>query len=314
MSLLPSIDDRSARIAARRRLRNPVTTVVDDGINLRREKKIPSYEGRVEERHVAGVVARAGAQLHATHDEAMLYEVMSLIGADCAPPQFMIATLFEGVWRERESKKPKVSIKQIQAAVARRFQNLTIGDMKVYCRAKSRPRQIAMYLARELTGASYTEIGRMFARDHTTILWGVEKIRKLVAEDRALVRFIEDITGELTGTRSVPISLAASPIERKGYQPQIDLVKATVARRYNIPIDIITMRDRNDRYAVRARQVAMAIAVQFGWNNTAVAKAFDGRSHSCAAESARKIAQLREKDMALNSRINDIIAELKSPC
>lgn len=299
MSLVALIDDRSARIEARRRLRKPVTTIVDDGIDLRRHgEKIQSYEPCVDARH----------------DEAMLYEVISLIGADCVAPRFLIAPLYEATARERARRvRPKVSIKQIQAAVARRFQNLTIGDMQGYGRAKSQPRQIAMYLAREMTGAPYTEIGRRFARDHTTILWGVAKIRKLVAEDRALATLVEEITGELTGIRVAPIS-AAQPIERKGHQAPIEDVIATVARWYRIPIDIITMRERNDRYAVRARQVAMSIAVQFGWNNTAVAKAFDSRTHSCAADAARNIARIRETDAALNARINDIIKELNGSC
>ncbi len=42
----------------------------------------------------------------------------------------------------------------------------------------SRPRQIIMFLARELTNASYPKIGRHFGRDHTTIVHGVKSLRE----------------------------------------------------------------------------------------------------------------------------------------
>lgn len=44
-------------------------------------------------------------------------------------------------------------------------------------------RQVAMYLCRELSGESYPEIGRAMRRHHSTVIHGVQKIRRLVAED-----------------------------------------------------------------------------------------------------------------------------------
>ncbi len=55
----------------------------------------------------------------------------------------------------------------------------------------ARPRQIAMYLSKQLTSRSLPEIGRRFGgRDHTTIMHGVRKIEELLVEDSAMV---EDI-------------------------------------------------------------------------------------------------------------------------
>jgi chromosomal replication initiator protein len=49
------------------------------------------------------------------------------------------------------------------------------------------PRQIAMYLIKDLTHASLPEIGRMFAgKHHTTVLHSVQKIEKLRSEDQDL--------------------------------------------------------------------------------------------------------------------------------
>ena len=57
-----------------------------------------------------------------------------------------------------------------------------IGPKRV--RTIARPRQIAMYLAKQLTSRSLPEIGRRFGgRDHTTIMHGVKKIEELMTAD-----------------------------------------------------------------------------------------------------------------------------------
>ena len=59
-------------------------------------------------------------------------------------------------------------------------------------RAVARPRQVAMYLAKQLTSRSLPEIGRKFGgRDHTTVMHAVRKIEELRAADRTLAEDIE---------------------------------------------------------------------------------------------------------------------------
>ncbi len=54
------------------------------------------------------------------------------------------------------------------------------------------PRQVAMYLARDLTGASLAEIGRAFGgKHHTTVLHSIQKIERLRAKDAELNRTIQ---------------------------------------------------------------------------------------------------------------------------
>lgn len=62
-------------------------------------------------------------------------------------------------------------IVDIRRAVAAHY-GLTDADMVSHDRHRrlARPRQVAMYLARELTGRSYPELGRMFNRDHSTVV------------------------------------------------------------------------------------------------------------------------------------------------
>ena len=50
-------------------------------------------------------------------------------------------------------------------------------------RTVARPRQIAMYLAKQLTSRSLPEIGRKFDRDHTTVMPAVRKVEELILED-----------------------------------------------------------------------------------------------------------------------------------
>jgi chromosomal replication initiator protein len=82
----------------------------------------------------------------------------------------------------------KVTIEEIQRKVAEHY-NVRLSDMigPKRLRTIARPRQVAMYLAKQLTLRSLPEIGRRFGgRDHTTIIHGVRKIEELMATDSQL--------------------------------------------------------------------------------------------------------------------------------
>lgn len=82
-------------------------------------------------------------------------------------------------------KPPALTIAHIQAVVAEHF-NLSVDDLKAKKRTKAiaHPRQIAMYLSRELTNSSLPKIGEEFGgRDHTTVIHAHEKIKKLAEQD-----------------------------------------------------------------------------------------------------------------------------------
>lgn len=64
-------------------------------------------------------------------------------------------------------------------------------------RAVARPRQVAMYLAKQLTSLSLPDIGRKFGRDHSTVLYGVRKIEKLMEDDKALEEEVEALRRKL---------------------------------------------------------------------------------------------------------------------
>ena len=90
------------------------------------------------------------------------------------------------------SSQKKVNIEQIQKKVSEHF-NVKMSDMSSARRSRTiaRPRQIAMYLSKNLTSRSLPEIGRRFGnRDHTTVIHAVRKVEELRNKD---LSFDEDV-------------------------------------------------------------------------------------------------------------------------
>ena len=86
----------------------------------------------------------------------------------------------------------KTTIDEIQKKVAEHF-NISVKELQSSRRARTvaRPRQVAMYLAKQLTSRSLPEIGRKFDRDHTTVMHAVRKVEELIVEDQNLAENIE---------------------------------------------------------------------------------------------------------------------------
>lgn len=97
------------------------------------------------------------------------------------------------------SKSQRVTIPLIQQVVAEYF-NIEIEDLKAQRRTKNItfPRQIAMYIIRELTDYSLPKIGEEFGgRDHTTVLHAYEKIQNSIKEDPEVDRIIKTLIHKL---------------------------------------------------------------------------------------------------------------------
>ncbi|WP_114376934.1 chromosomal replication initiator protein DnaA [Elioraea thermophila] len=87
----------------------------------------------------------------------------------------------------------RVTIEEIQKRVAEHY-NIRLTDMFSARRARAvaRPRQIAMYLAKQLTARSLPEIGRKFGnRDHTTVMHACARIAELMQKDPSLAEDVE---------------------------------------------------------------------------------------------------------------------------
>ena len=95
--------------------------------------------------------------------------------------------------------KKTINIEFIQKIVASYF-NLNIDEMLSQRRSRSlaRPRQIAMYLSKNLTTNSLPDIGRKFSnRDHTTVIHAVKKIGELIKKDHDIDKYITEIKKKL---------------------------------------------------------------------------------------------------------------------
>ncbi len=97
-------------------------------------------------------------------------------------------------------RNKELTVEEILKRVSSHF-NIKISDIKSPKRLKAvvLPRQIAMYLSRQLTSSSYPEIGERFGgKDHSTIIHAIRKIEKLIEEDFQLSSTIENLKKELT--------------------------------------------------------------------------------------------------------------------
>ena len=98
-----------------------------------------------------------------------------------------------------EDKEYKVSIQKIVKEVSRFF-SIPINDLLSAKRNKfiSHARQLAMYLARELTSSSLPQIGKAIGgRDHTTVIYAVSKIAGLITKDRNVYMQMQEITNKI---------------------------------------------------------------------------------------------------------------------
>jgi chromosomal replication initiator protein len=102
-----------------------------------------------------------------------------------------------------QGEAAEVSIKRIQDLVAERFE-LTLDELCGEKRSQNivYPRQVAMYLSRELTDSSLPKIGKEFGgRDHTTVIHATSKISRLIREDRSVYNLVQELTARVKQVR-----------------------------------------------------------------------------------------------------------------
>ena len=102
-----------------------------------------------------------------------------------------------------QGEAAEVSIHRIQELVSERFQ-LTMDELCSDKRSQNivYPRQVAMYLSRELTDSSLPKIGREFGgRDHTTVIHATSKIARLIREDRSVYNLVQELTARVRQAR-----------------------------------------------------------------------------------------------------------------
>jgi chromosomal replication initiator protein len=102
-----------------------------------------------------------------------------------------------------QGEMPEISVEQIQQTVVERF-SISLQELTGDRRSQSivYPRQVAMYLCRELTDSSLPKIGKKFGgRDHTTVIHATSKIAKLIQEDRNVYNLVQELTARIKQAR-----------------------------------------------------------------------------------------------------------------
>jgi len=131
--------------------------------------------------------------------EGALNTLVARVGADVARLTLDDA---QSILRPHLScNERKVTVDMIQKTVAEHY-NLKQADLisERRARAVARPRQVAMWLAKQITTRSLPDIGRRFGgRDHTTVLHAVRRIESLKAEDASIARDLDVLLRKLRG-------------------------------------------------------------------------------------------------------------------
>ena len=174
--------DLETRIAI---LRKKVKT---DGIHVPEPEVLTFIAGRVSTniRELEGALTRVVAFSSLT-GRAMSVELSQDVLKDVFP----------------QGEAAEVSIKRIQDLVAERF-SLSLEELCGDKRSQNivYPRQVAMYLSRELTDSSLPKIGKEFGgRDHTTVIHATSKIARLIREDRSVYNLVQELTARVKQVR-----------------------------------------------------------------------------------------------------------------
>ena len=102
-----------------------------------------------------------------------------------------------------QGEAAQVSIERIQDVVSDRF-SVSVPELCGDKRSQNivYPRQVAMYLSRELTDSSLPKIGKAFGgRDHTTVIHATSKISRLMREDRSVYNLVQELTARVKQAR-----------------------------------------------------------------------------------------------------------------
>ena len=117
----------------------------------------------------------------------------------------MTAELAQDVLKDvfPQGEVAQVTIERIQEVVCDRF-SLSLDELCSHKRSQNivYPRQVAMYLSRELTDSSLPKIGKHFGdRDHTTVLHANTKITNMIRADRTVYNLVQELTARVKQVR-----------------------------------------------------------------------------------------------------------------
>jgi chromosomal replication initiator protein len=171
--------DLETRIAI---LRKKVKT---DGIDLGNDNEVLTF--------IASRISTNIRELEGALTRVVAYSSLTGGEISCESAQYVLKDLLPN------GEPAQVSIKGIQETVTERF-GLSMDELCGDKRSQNivYPRQVAMYLSRELTDSSLPKIGKEFGgRDHTTVIHATSKIARLIKEDRSVYNLVQELTARI---------------------------------------------------------------------------------------------------------------------
>lgn len=159
------------------------------------KRKIESEGGIPVPTEVLNLIAeRASGNVRELEGALIRVKAYALLTPDKTITLDLARDVLKGMFPERAVRP--ISIQTIQTEVCR-FYNLNMSDLVGNKRSQNIvfPRQVAMYLARELTDMSLPRIGAEFGgKDHTTVIHANAKITKLLGEQREVLNQVQSLT------------------------------------------------------------------------------------------------------------------------
>lgn len=109
----------------------------------------------------------------------------------------------------------KLTPKDVEVIVAARFK-LSLDDIRRVDQhfRICRPRQIAMFLAREVTGKSLPYLGRHFGRDHSTVYNACKRIRQIIDRSAKIAAIVEELRETIRAAEQTKTAEIRSHVER----------------------------------------------------------------------------------------------------
>ncbi len=189
---------------------------LDDRIRSRFESglfadiSLPDFETRV------GIIQKKSEQLHIEIDESLIFYIAEHIKSNTRQLEGVVKKIeafisiqnkiptlavIQGFIRDiiNDTRPEPVKIEKIIAEVAKTY-NVSESDILSNRRtsALALARQVAMYIARETTNLSYKAIGESFGKDHTTVLYNVNRIDNFLKDKPYEKELVDDIIRNLT--------------------------------------------------------------------------------------------------------------------
>ena len=172
----------------------------------------PDFETRV------GIINKKAEQVHISIDENLVYYIAEHIKENTRQLEGVVKKLHayvsiqgkipslsvvQGFIRDviNDTRPEPIKIEKIISEVARTY-NVTENDIMSNRRTAplALARQVAMYIARETTDFSFKEIGEAFGKDHTTVLYNVNRIDEFLRDKPYEKELVDDIIKNIKGT------------------------------------------------------------------------------------------------------------------